>query len=1247
METISQGQIDIDNNEFISTNLLTKKQIESEVNATIDSFKNSVSMQIISFLKYINTTNLANYLISALNTNALFKTEFRHNLIRITAKEICYYFYSMGFEDYVMCGDSNPTSESIFLSSLNDETFSNRGAWTDAKPNSTFIRGFFAGCTPFQAVLHSTFDCLYHVECIELLVKYFPKLTEIDLNWNMFRLTGKQRNLSMNDYLNNLFVEEWSTEVNYSKYFAKCSPLTCTYTSINRSNAFYAITFLASLYGGLVIMFHLLAPFLVRIVFKFRYRPTNTNTSLVSYQIHLQNFLQSAKRLNLFKTNHQRTEEDIKRQQIISRTYLILLTVSSLVLLLFTTLSSETITITVQNPSRMIYQNLQVLYPDTLKCPCSTLAISYRTFISLNPILHQICSSDFVDSRWILILAEIAVTEEPTDWRNRASAQFRLLSNICQVSNNTVQDMVHRFMSKFFISSDVLSEKDFRIQIEENLQRFFLFKNSQFNLLMKTLNLLIQVDQPYRVTLHRHEKGVYPTILANITKNQTTDESSIQLTLPSIGTHDIDTKLMQCNCMTNPDCKSLSTIYNFGSMLGYQYVFDETYSVPGWFESCSATESLLLSTMECFYSNSDCYYLLMRFVEYTFERKDDYISTLYARPLIHNSKLSNFLPNTSIGTLVENKMIEKWNQTISYEQYFERCAPTFCTYLKKIRRRNVFAITATLISMIGGLTTSLRFLTPHLVNLIFHLLLLIFKKQQQQQQDSDVRSTCLSRLKTMIMKLFLLLYTQLIGLNLFPNHNFGRNVNQMTAQRLGRLTTRIYIVLLTIGFIVLALYTIIKPDSITKPFSNPPLDLYNKLILKYGDQLKCSCSSISLTHNQFIEIQPRFHQICSSFFVSANWRTNLLAGLDSNLLIYERKDYRRFLFAHMYYLSELCYHSNEIVNNTIEQFLSTLLVTTQLLSKTNFDQRLNLRIQQMKNTAPRTFTQLLFLIRNLNHGNSIVSTYGTNFRYTVQWNSAKKFEYMATESLTYDNQCSCALYSNCTSQAYFINRNSLERDLIKGLKIGCTPSESFRSSTLECFYDLACIHLIQKYTNSNKFIITSSVLTTDESRFPMKTTIEKLIDNLFVEDWKITMNYSLYYKACLPSICSYTYIKRANLLYFVTLLLGFQGGLTIILKIICPKCIRIIFKIYQYRKKSLPHLPVETIIAESTKTQMIPLIQCSNKIIGICLLILMTILFLISLSICIIRRDLNISISTLSSTTTVNVMNTTISTKTS
>lgn len=252
------------------------------------------------------------------------------------------------------------------------------------------------------------------------------------------------------------------------------------------------------------------------------------------------------------------------------------------------------------------------------------------------------------------------------------------------------------------------------------------------------------------------------------------------------------------------------------------------------------------------------------------------------------------------------------------------------------------------------------------------------------------------------------------------------------------------------------------------------------------------------------------------------------------------------------------------VSNSIEEFLTSLFIMDELLSEINFYEHISSLIERSKSNAPNTFNNDLLLIRNINHGNALMSSYGTNFEYIHVW-TGSDFNYLPTQAIIYDNNCSCGLYSHCTTQATFMSSNSLVSIPILGLKIGCTPSESFLLSTLECFYDISCLNLIRQYTNSTQ-PITPLARTAITTEFTPNTTVVDLLKYLFTEQWLTIMNYSAYFEQCSPLLCSYTYIQKFNLLYIVTVLLGFHGGLAIVLKWICPLCVRLIVKIYQYRK---------------------------------------------------------------------------------
>ena len=93
----------------------------------------------------------------------------------------------------------------------------------------------------------------------------------MNLNWSDYVLVGKQENIPLKNHLLNVFLEDWSTEINYTIYFHKCTPSFCTYTTIVETNFIFAFMLLISLYGGLVLVFRLIAPFLVNVIWKLKH----------------------------------------------------------------------------------------------------------------------------------------------------------------------------------------------------------------------------------------------------------------------------------------------------------------------------------------------------------------------------------------------------------------------------------------------------------------------------------------------------------------------------------------------------------------------------------------------------------------------------------------------------------------------------------------------------------------------------------------------------------------------------------------------------------------------------------------------------------------------------------------------------------------------------------------------------------------------------------------------------------------
>ncbi|UJR23749.1 hypothetical protein I4U23_026726 [Adineta vaga] len=173
-----------------------------------------------------------------------------------------------------------------------------------------------------------------------------------------------------------------------------------------------------------------------------------------------------------------------------------------------------------------------------------------------------------------------------------------------------------------------------------------------------------------------------------------------------------------------------------------------------------------------------------------------------------------------------------------------------------------------------------------------------------------------------------------------------------------------------------------------------------------------------MTSLQTLKVMFVCGRICSSLFVSDELRRSLTSGLVSDLSSYSQRDYRRFLLAHLQFLQGLCEISIELISNFVNQFHSSLFITTQLLSQMNFRQRLNSTIEQSKSNPQQIFYSLLLLIRKINHRNGLISTYGTNYEYIISWDELHKV-YVPRQPIIYEN-CSCDLNLNCTSQANFL-----------------------------------------------------------------------------------------------------------------------------------------------------------------------------------------------------------------------------------
>ena len=464
----------------------------------------------------------SNNFVTALGTNTLMS---HSNMIESADTLLSHSTYFIEDDpdkpiDTLDCGVDNilvPTGISSDISYISLFQFS---SWKNDTEHSKIVKGFFTGCLPFESLLQSTLDCLYEIDCLQLINDNFPSLNEMNLNLSDYILHLNRTNHTIYNYLSNLFINEWTTTLNYTAYFQTCNPSKCTYTTTTADNIDYssAIAVFISLYGGLVLILRSISSFFINILFKFQ-----------DHSITQQKCIQWIKQLNLYKLANQRTENEIKQQKLNTYTYLILLLSMITVLIVFNSLNTQIVTTSISNPSLATYESLQQNHLDTLTCPCSTMALPYDEFMSFSPVLHQICSSDLIRDEWISTLQECATEFLAMDWRNRAYKQFRLLSQLCQLANETIRIAVNEFLLQSFVVSNAPIEKDFNLQIQKILVQFYESTFVYFHHLIDTVNLHIQVDQPFMLSFTAFMSAVNYYSVKPIESNATNNNSLVEV----------------------------------------------------------------------------------------------------------------------------------------------------------------------------------------------------------------------------------------------------------------------------------------------------------------------------------------------------------------------------------------------------------------------------------------------------------------------------------------------------------------------------------------------------------------------------------------------------------------------------------------------------------------------------------------------------------------------------------------------
>ena len=395
------------------------------------------------------------------------------------------------------------------------------------------------------------------------------------------------------------------------------------------------------------------------------------------------------------------------------------------------------------------------------------------------------------------------------------------------------------------------------------------------------------------------------------------------------------------------------------------------------------------------------------------------------------------------------------------------------------------------------------------------------------------------------------LLLQFIQTKIFEFNLFETELTWDDPQRRRReiLITRIHFILLAITTCIMLVYTSLTIETQTTIIQSPSQVTFDRLRMNndYLPTLQCPCQNITIPYQSFTSISFELHQLCSSDFIdtTSSWTTLLYSAMLSQHHSYD--DFRLFALLHFRLLASLCQLANDTITDAAARFGMKKLITDQINIQETIEAKAQAALSQFRISTIRKFVRTLDLTRSVSQGNGIVSAIQSNWHFVAI--DRINFDTVWTLPRSYGDQhtCSCMTSSLCTSSA------SINGSIIPGFRVGCYPLDSLLQSTLECLYYKNCLETLTSIDTSMNVTITPLNATISSPN----VTVQSLVNDLLIDQWKTDVSYENYYSHCAPLSCSYSLNQRASLLYIITAIIGFYGGLSTALKIIAPALTKI------------------------------------------------------------------------------------------
>lgn len=264
--------------------------------------------------------------------------------------------------------------------------------------------------------------------------------------------------------------------------------------------------------------------------------------------------------------------------------------------------------------------------------------------------------------------------------------------------------------------------------------------------------------------------------------------------------------------------------------------------------------------------------------------------------------------------------------------------------------------------------------------------------------------------------------TEALKVNLFETVEAEQDPIEL---RISLISTRIYIILQSLILINLGIYASVIVLTRSTTIKSPSEKSYMELYKQYPTTLTCPCSNIVSHYYEMVNITVQYHPACRSHFVTNEWMYNLFVSNSSG---FDSKNIRLTFDIYFQLLKSFCNLTKKSVENSIDEIVSSVLVTNDLIANSTLINQIQEDVQFSLNTTGNTIHQHHMLSRETIHSNQYETGFQVPKEIAYIWTkpgfSINKKQFSSTIIDTGNGtSCSCVDQSTCTTNHILIYTN--------------------------------------------------------------------------------------------------------------------------------------------------------------------------------------------------------------------------------